>query len=176
MLIFEFPLAQRRRRLALGGAIFLAFDALLMGVVIAWITQGRHLGLAFAFAAVGVFVSLLLAWALVRPPRATFVGGELRVEAAHRVFTLDSAALRNASISEVDLSTLAVDALPRPLQSSSRWATRDAMGWQHDGSGAAIFCAITRIGPALRIDAGESGSLLWTPQDTAAVKRAITAA
>jgi len=173
MLTFAFPPAQRRRRLALGGSLFLAFDALLIGVAIAWITRGEHLGLAFALAAVGIAVSLLLAWALVRPPRASLVDGALHVEAAHRRFVLDREALRSARVIEVDLAALPGAALPRPLRSSSRWRTADALGWQIDGEGHSVFCAITRIGPALRIEAGEAGTLLWTPEDPAAVARML---
>lgn len=76
MLTFAFPAARRRRRLALAGALFLAFDALLMGVAIAWITRGQHLGLAMALAGAGVLVSLWLAWALSRPPIATLAGDD----------------------------------------------------------------------------------------------------
>ncbi len=167
------PQAPRRRRLALGGALFLAIDALLMGVAIAWITRGEHLGLAVALAGAGVVVSLLLAQALSRPPRATLVAGSLRVEAAHRAFVLDRAALRRARIQEIDLATLPASALPKPLVSTSRWRTGDALGWQVDGEGRALFCAVTRLGPALRIDADEAGTLLWTPTDPAATQRAI---
>ncbi|HAI59305.1 MAG TPA: hypothetical protein DCM32_05445 [Xanthomonadaceae bacterium] len=173
MLTFAFPPARRRRRLALGGALFLAFDALLIGLVIAWITQGEHLGLAAAFVAVGVVVSFLLASALARPPSARLVDGMLRVDAAHRAFVLDRAALRSARIADVDLAAMPNRDRPKPLQSTSRWRTGDAMGWQADGDGRPVFCAITRIGPALRIDAGEAGTLLWTPEDPAAVKRTI---
>ncbi|MFY8122788.1 MAG: hypothetical protein ACOVKB_01025, partial [Silanimonas sp.] len=68
MLTFAFPPARRRRRLALAGALFLAFDALLMGVAIAWITRGEQIGLAVALAGAGAGVSCLLAWVLSRPP------------------------------------------------------------------------------------------------------------
>lgn len=173
MLTFAFPPATRRRRLALGGALFLAFDALLMGVAIAVITRGEQLGLAVALAAAGAGVSLLLAWVLARPPRATLADGTLRVEAAHRVFVLDREALRRARIVEVDLGALPKSALPKPLQRTSRWRTDDAMGWQSDGDGTPVFCAITRVGPALRIEAGESGTLLWTPEDPGAARQAI---
>lgn len=173
MLTFAFPPARRRRRLALGGALFLAFDALLMGVAIAWITRGEHLGLAAALAGAGAGVSLLLAWALSRPPRAALTDGGLRVDAAHRTFALDRDALRTARIAALDLAALPRDALPKPLRSTSRWRTGDALGWQVDGEGRPVFCAITAIGPALRIDAGEAGTLLWTPDDPDAVKRAI---
>jgi hypothetical protein len=175
MLTFAFPPATRRRRLALGGALFLAFDALLMGVAIAWITRGEHLGLAAALAAAGAGVSLLLAWVLVRPPRATLAEGMLRVEAAHRAFVLDRDALRRARIVDVDLAALPRTALPRPLQRMSRWRTDDAMGWHSEGDGEPVFCAITRIGPALRIEAGDAGTLLWTPEDPGAAKAAIEA-
>jgi hypothetical protein len=47
------------------------------------------------------------------------------------------------------------------------------MGWQSDGNGRPVFCAITRLGPALRIDAGEAGVLLWTPTEPDAARRAI---
>lgn len=176
MLTFAFPPARRRRRLAVGGALFLAFDALLMGVAIAWITRGEHLGLAAALAGAGAGVSLLLAWALSRPPRATLAEDGLRIEAAHRRFVLGRDALRRARISAVDLAALPRDALPRPLASTSRWRTGDALGWQVTGEGAPLFCAVTRLGPALRIDAGEAGILLWTPEDPAAVRRAIAEA
>ncbi|WP_461057341.1 hypothetical protein [Silanimonas algicola] len=167
------PPAPRRRRLALGGALFLAADALLMGVAIGWITRGEHLGLAAALAAAGVVVSLLLARALSRPPRATLSAEALRVEAAHRTFVLDHAALRGARIEEIDLATLPASALPKPLVSTSPWRTGDALGWQADGRGQALFCAVTRLGPALRIDAGDAGVLLWTPSDPAAARQAI---
>ena len=173
MLTFAFPVAPRRRRLALAGALFLAADALLMGVAIVWITQGQHLGLAVALAGAGVLVSLLLAWALSRPPRATFAEGRLVVEAAHRRFVLDRGALRMARIEAIDLATLPREALPRPLASASRWRTGDALGWQVDGDGRPVFCAITRLGEALRIEAGDAGVLLWTPDDAAAARRAI---
>jgi hypothetical protein len=173
MLTFAFPPATRRRRFALGGALFLAFDALLMGVAIAVITRGEQWGLAVALAAAGAGVSLLLAWVLVRPPRATLADGTLRIEAAHRSFILDRDALRSARIVEVDLRTLPKDALPKPLQRTSRWRTDDAMGWQSDGDGNPVFCAITRVGPALRIEAGEAGTLLWTPEDPGAVARML---
>lgn len=173
MLTFAFPPARRRRRLALAGALFLAFDALLMGVAIAWITRGQHLGLAVALAGAGVLVSLLLAWALSRPPRATLAGGTLRIEAAHRSLVLDRASLRSARIEVLDLATLPVEGLPRPLASTSRWRTGDALGWQVTGDGRPVFCAITRLGPTLRIDAGEAGVLLWTPADPDAARRAI---
>lgn len=175
MLTFAFPPARRRRRLALGGALFLAFDALLMGVAIAWITRGEHLGLAAALAGVGAGVSLLLAWALVRPPRAALADGELRVEAAHRTFVLDRAALRTARIVELDLASAPLEALPMPLRSTSRWATGDAMGWQVDGHGQPLFCAVTHLGPALRIVTEEAGTLLWTPEDPPAARQALAA-
>lgn len=173
MLTFAFPSARRRQRLALAGALFLAFDALLMGVAIVWITRGEHLGLAVALAGAGVAVSLLLAWALSRPPRATLSAGTLRIDAAHRTFVLERAALRQARIDEADLAALPAKALPKPLASTSRWRTGDALGWQVTGDGRAVFCAITHLGPALRIDAGDAGVLLWTPDDTAAARRAI---
>ena len=174
MLTFAFPPAQRRRRLALGGALFLAFDALLMGVAIAVITRGEHLGLAVALAALGTGVSLLLAWALVRPPKATLVDGALHIEAAHRSLVLDRDELRNARIVELDLAAAPVESLPRPLLKRGWWATGDAMGWQVDGRGEPLFCAITRVGPALRISS-EAGVLLWTPDEPDAVVRALRA-
>lgn len=173
MLTFAFPPAPRRRRLALAGALFLAFDAVLMGVAIAWITQGEHLGLAIALAGAGAGVSCLLAWVLSRPPQATLIDGTLRVDAAHRAFVLDRDALRAAQIIELDLAALPREALPTPLQRTSRWSTGDAMGWQSDGNGRPVFCAATRLGPALRIDAGEAGVLLWTPENPGAARRAI---
>jgi len=173
MLTFAFPTARRRRRLALAGALFLAFDALLMGVAIAWITRGEQIGLAVALACTGAAVSCLLAWVLSRPPLATLIDGTLRVEATHRTFVLDRDALRAARIVELDLAALPASALPKPLASTSRWRTGDALGWQADDEGRAQFCAVTRLGPALRIDAGEAGVLLWTPTDPAAACRAI---
>lgn len=173
MLTFAFPPARRRRRLALGGALFLAFDALLMGVAVVVMTRGEHLGLAIALAGAGVVVSLLLAWTLVRPPRASLVDGTLRVEAAHRHFALSANQLRDARLSTIDLAEVPRAALPKALRSTSRWRTDDAMGWQVDGDGRPVFCAITRIGPALRVEAGDAGTLLWTPDDPEAVKRAI---
>lgn len=174
MLTFAFPPARRRRRLALAGALFLAFDAVLMGVAVAWITQGEHLGLAVALAGAGAGVSCLLAWVLARPPRAVLEdGGTLRIEAAHRAFVLDRDALRGAIVREIDLATLPRSALPGSLQRMSRWRTDDAMGWQRGSDGRPVFCAITRIGPALQVDAGESGVLLWTPDDAASARRAI---
>jgi len=173
MLTFAFPPARRRRRLALAGALFLAFDALLMGVAIAWITQGEHVGLAVALAGAGAGVSCLLAWVLSRPPQAALIDGTLRVEAAHRAFVLDRDALRAATVREIDLATLPREALPKPLQRKSRWSTGDAMGWLSDGNGRPVFCAVTRLGPALRIDAGEAGGLLWTPAELDATRRAI---
>lgn len=173
MLTFAFPPARRRRRLALAGALFLAFDALLMGVAIAWITRGEQIGLAVALAGAGAGVSCLLAWVLSRPPLATLIDGTLRIEAAHRTFVLDRDALRAARIDELDLAALPREALPKPLQGTSRWSTGDAMGWQSDGNGRPVFCAITRLGPALRIDAGEAGVLLWTPTEPYAARRAI---
>ncbi len=104
MLTFAFPPARRRRRLALAGALFLAFDALLMGVAIAWITRGEQIGLAVALAGAGAGVSCLLAWVLSRPPLATLIDGTLRIEAAHRTFVLDRDALRAARIDELDLA------------------------------------------------------------------------
>lgn len=175
MLTFAFPPARRRRRLALAGALFLAFDALLMGVAIAWITRGEQIGLAVALAGAGAGVSCLLAWVLSRPPLATLIDGTLRVEAAHRAFVLDRDALRAARIVELDLATLPREALPKPLQGTSRWSTGDALGWQVTGDGRPVFCAITRVGPALRIDAGETGVLLWTPDHPGTVRRAIEA-
>ena len=172
MLTFAFPPALRRRRLALGGALFLAFDALMMGVGVAVVTRGEHLGAAAALAALGAGVSMLLAWALVRPPKATLVNGALRIEAAHRHFVLDRKALCDASIVELDLSSAPDHTLPKPLLKRAWWSTGDAMGWQIDGRGEPVFCAITRIGPALRIESG-SGALLWTPSDPAAVLRAL---
>jgi hypothetical protein len=157
----------------LAGALFLAFDALLMGVAIAWITRGEQIGLAVALAAAGAGVSCLLAWVLSRPPQATLAGGTLRIEAAHRAFVLDRDALRAARIVELDLAALPREALPKPLQRTSRWTTGDALGWQVTGYGRAVFCAITRLGPALRIDAGEAGVLLWTPAEPDAARRAI---
>jgi hypothetical protein len=96
MRTFAFPPAIRRRRLALGGALFLAFDALLMGVGVAVVTRGEHLGAAAALAALGAGVSTLLAWALVRLPKASLVDGALRVEAAHRQLVVDRDTLRAA--------------------------------------------------------------------------------
>jgi len=175
MLTFAFPPARRRRRLALAGALFLAFDALLMGVAIAWITRGEQIGLAVALAGAGAGVSCLLAWVLSRPPLATLIDGTLRIDAAHRTFVLDRDALRAARIDELDLAALPREALPKPLQGTSRWSTGDAMGWQSDGNGRPVFCAITRLGPALRIEAGEAGTLLWTPDHPGTVRRAIEA-
>ena len=175
MLTFAFPPARRRRRLALAGALFLAFDALLMGVAIAWITRGEQIGLAVALAGAGAGVSCLLAWVLSRPPQAALINGTLRVEAAHRAFVLDRDALRAARIVELDLAALPREALPKPLQGTSRWSTGDALGWQVTGDGRPVFCAITRVGPALRIDAGEAGVLLWTPDHPGTVRRAIEA-
>ena len=175
MLTFAFPPARRRRRLALAGALFLAFDALLMGVAIAWITRGEQIGLAVALAGAGAGVSCLLAWVLSRPPLATLIDGTLRVEAAHRAFVLDRDALRAARIVELDLAALPREALPKPLHGASRWSTGDALGWQVTGDGRPVFCAITRVGPALRIDAGETGVLLWTPDHPGTVRRAIEA-
>lgn len=172
MLTFAFPPALRRRRLALGGALFLAFDALMMGVGVAVITRGEHLGAAAALAALGVGVSMLLAWALVRPPKATLVNGALRIEAAHRHFVLDRKALCDASIVELDLSSVPDETLPKPLLKRAWWSPGDAMGWQIDGRGEPVFCAITRIGLALRIESG-NGALLWTPSDPAAAVRAL---
>jgi hypothetical protein len=159
----------------LAGALFLAFDALLMGVAIAWITRGEQIGLAVALAGAGAGVSCLLAWVLSRPPLATLIDGTLRIEAAHRTFVLDRDALRAARIDELDLAALPREALPKPLQGTSRWSTGDAMGWQSDGNGRPVFCAITRLGPALRIEAGEAGTLLWTPDHPGTVRRAIEA-
>ena len=173
MLTFAHPPALRRRRLAIGGALFLAFDALVMGVAVAVITRGEHLGLAAALAALGAGVSLLLAWALVRPPKASFVDGVLRIEAAHRGFVLDRDALRGARIVDVELANAPHDSLPKPLLKRGWWATGDAMGWQVDGRGRPLFCAVTRLGPALRIEAGEAGTLLWTPAEPAAVAKAL---
>ena len=172
MLTFAFPPAQRRRRLALGGALFLAFDALLMGVAIAVITRGEHISLAVALAALGAGVSLLLAWALVRPPKAALVDGALRIEAAYRTFVLDREALRKARIVELDLAAAPTESLPKPLLKRGWWATGDALGWQVDGRGEPVFCAVTRIGPALRIES-EGGVLLWTPEEPAAAVRAL---
>jgi hypothetical protein len=159
----------------LAGALFLAFDALLMGVAIAWITRGEQIGLAVALAGAGAGVSCLLAWVLSRPPLATLIDGTLRIDAAHRTFVLDRDALRAARIDELDLAALPREALPKPLQGTSRWSTGDAMGWQSDGNGRPVFCAITRLGPALRIEAGEAGTLLWTPDHPGTVRRAIEA-
>jgi hypothetical protein len=172
MLTFAFPPALRRRRLALGGALFLAFDALMMGVGVAVVTRGEHLGAAAALAALGAGVSMLLAWALVRPPKARLVGGALRIEAAHRHFVLDREALREASIVELDLATVPEENLPKPLLKRTWWSPGDAMGWQIDGRGEPVFCAVTQLGPALRIESG-IGALLWTPNDPAAVARAL---
>ena len=173
MLTIAFPAAPRRQRLALGGALFLSLDALLMGVAVLVMTRGEHWGLAIALGGAGVAVSLLLAWALVRPPRASLADGTLRVEAAHRTFVLDHATLRRARLREIDLAALPRARLPKPLQSDSRWRTGDALGWQTDGDGRPVFCAITHIGPALHLDADEAGTLLWTPADPATVRRAI---
>lgn len=172
MLTFAFPPALRRRRLALGGALFLAFDALMMGVGVAVITRGEHLGAAAALAALGAGVSMLLAWALVRPPKATLVKGALRIEAAHRHFVLDREALREASIVELDLASAPEENLPKALLKRTWWSPGDALGWQIDGRGEPVFCAVTRIGPALRIESGNS-ALLWTPNDPEAVARAL---
>lgn len=172
MQTFAFPPALRRRRLALGGALFLAFDALMMGVGVAVVTRGEHLGAAAALAALGAGVSMLLAWALVRPPKAALVEGALRIEAAHRHFVLGREALGGARIIELDLSSVPDDTLPKPLLKRAWWSPGDAMGWQIDGRGEPVFCAITRIGPALRIESG-TGALLWTPSDPAAVVRAL---
>lgn len=172
MQTFAFPPALRRRRLALGGALFLAFDALMMGVGVVVITRGEHLGAAAALAALGAGVSMLLAWALVRPPKAALVEGALRIEAAHRHFVLGREALGGARIIELDLSSVPEDTLPKPLLKRAWWSPGDAMGWQIDGCGEPVFCAITRIGPALRIESG-IGALLWTPNDPAAVAQAL---
>ena len=51
--------------------------------------------------------------------------------------------------------------------------TEDAMCWQADGDGRPAFCAVTRLGPARRIEASEAGTLLWTPEDPAAVARLL---
>lgn len=176
MLTFAFPTARRRQRLALAGALFLAVDALLMGVAIAWITRGEHLGLAVALAGAGAVVSILLAWVLSRPPRATLDHGTLRVEAAHRAFLLDRHALQAATIEAIDLTTAGRDTLPVALRRASFWRTDDALGWHRDAAGRPMFCAVTRLGPALRIDAGAEGVLLWTPTDPAAAQRAIAGA
>ena len=146
-----------------------------MGVAIAWITRGEQIGLAVALAGAGAGVSCLLAWVLSRPPQAALINGTLRVEAAHRAFVLDRDALRAARIVELDLAALPREALPKPLHGASRWSTGDALGWQVTGDGRPVFCAITRVGPALRIDAGETGVLLWTPDHPGTVRRAIEA-
>jgi hypothetical protein len=65
----------------------------MMGVGVAVITRGEHLVAAAALAALGAGVSMLLAWALVRPPKAALVNGVLRIEAAHRHVMLDRKAL-----------------------------------------------------------------------------------
>lgn len=152
--------------------MFLAFDALMMGVGVAVITRGEHLGAAAALAALGAGVSMLLAWALVRPPKAALVEGALRIEAAHRHFVLGREALCDASIVELDLSSVPDDTLPKPLLKRMWWSPGDAIGWQIDGRGQPVFCAVTRIGPALRIESGV-GALLWTPNDSAAVAQAL---
>jgi hypothetical protein len=120
----------------------------------------------------GAGVSMLLAWALVRPPKAALVDGTLRIEAAHRRFVLDRKALGDARIVELDLSSVPDDTLPKPLLKRAWWSPGDAMGWQIDGRGEPLFCAVTRIGPALRIESG-TGALLWTPSDPALVVLAL---
>ncbi|MFN9967203.1 MAG: hypothetical protein ACK52N_10165, partial [Lysobacteraceae bacterium] len=71
MQTFAFPLSPRRRRLAWGGALFLALDAIVMGAALWWITGGRHPALALGHARAGVAGSAPVALAQDRRPPAS---------------------------------------------------------------------------------------------------------
>lgn len=159
---FIFPSAPRRRRLAWSGALFLAFDAALIGLAIAWITEGRHLGLAIALTGVAVLISALLAAVLARPARARIVDGLLQVEAGFQRLALP---LADARLRQVDLRDWPDAAVPQAMRAPRWWQGGDAMGWQRDPEGQRWFAALPGRGPALQIDSVDGERLLLAPPD-----------
>jgi len=152
----------RRRRLAWSGALFLAFDALLIGVGIVWITDGQHLGLAAAFVGVGVLVSGLLAAVVARPPTARLDQGVLRVEAGFQQLSL---VLAGARLCRVDLRDWPEAELPASMHAPRWWQGGDAMGWQRDRFGHRWFAALPGRVPAVQIESSDGERLLLAATD-----------
>ncbi|MBS3959556.1 MAG: hypothetical protein KGZ52_09170 [Xanthomonadaceae bacterium] len=163
----------RRRRLAWSGALFLAFDALLIGVVIVWITGGRHLGLAAAFVAVGVLVSGLLAAVVARPPKARIAEGRLHVEADFQRLSLP---LAGARMRRIDLRDWPAAELPAAMRAPRWWQGGDAMGWQRDRDGRRWFAALPGRIAALEIEAEDGERLRLAPAHREAFVAALQAA
>ena len=176
MQTIAFPTAHRRRSLAWGGALFLAFDALLMAGALLVITQGEQTGLAIGFGIVGLAVSALLAHVLARPPLAKFDHAVLHVHAAHRTLAIPADALRLAEASVVDLAQWPSAQLPGALARTNWWRTGDALGWQRSDDGQRYFCAVTRPGPAVMLPFGEDDVLLLASDEPAALLEALRAA
>lgn len=170
---FAFALSARRRRLAWGGALFLAFDAVLMGVAIATVTGGRHLGLAAALAGAGVLASTALALVLARPPRAALQQGVLRIEAG---FQRTAIAIAGAQVSTVDLRHWSSDTQPVGITAPRWWQAGDAFGWQRGRDGRPWFAAIRGRGIALCIDGADGERAVIEPADPLAVCEALRAA
>lgn len=172
MQTFAFPLSPRRRRLAWGGALFLALDAIVMGAALWWIKGGRHPALALGLAGAGVAVSALLALALDRRPRATLANGILRVEAGYQRV---SVAIEGARLAEIDLARPGAPALPRSLVDERWWQPGDALGWQRDGGGR-WFAVLPGRGPAIEVVAADGERLWLMPEDPGAFRAALLAA
>lgn len=170
---FAFSLSARRRRLAWGGALFLAFDAVLMGVAILTVTGGRQFGLAVALAGAGVLASTALALVLARPPRAALQHGTLLIEAG---FQRVSIAAAGAQVSTVDLRHWHSDDLPSGVTAPRWWQAGDAFGWQRSSDGRPWFAAIRGRGVAICIDGANGERAVIEPTDPLAVCEALRAA
>jgi hypothetical protein len=173
MKTFAFSLAARRRRLAWGGALFLAFDAVLMGVAILTVTGGRELGLAVALAGAGVLASTALALVLARPPRAALQHGVLLIEAGFQRVSITAA---GAQVSTVDLRHWPSDDLPTGITAPRWWQAGDAFGWQRNRDGRPWFAAIRGRGIALCIDGADGERAVIEPADPIALCEALRAA
>lgn len=169
---FAFSLSARRRRLAWGGALFLAFDAVLMGVAIWTVTGGRELGLAAALAGAGVLASTALAMVLARPPRAVLQQGVLLIEAG---FQRVSIAAAGAHVATVDLRHWSSDDLPSAVTAPRWWQAGDAFGWQRSRDGRPWFAAIRGRGVALCIDGADGERAVIEPADPIAMCEALRA-
>lgn len=170
MQAFAIAPSPRRRRLAWSGALFLAFDALLIGVVIAWITGGQHLGLAAAFVGIGVLVSGLLAAVVARPPTVRLGNGVLQVEAGFQRLNMT---LADARLRRIDLRDWPEAELPASMHAPRWWQTGDAQGWQRDRDGQPWFAVLPGRVPAVRIESSDGERLLLAPTDPEAFLAAL---
>lgn len=160
----------RRRRLAWSGALFLAFDALLISVVIVWITGGQHLGLAAAFFAVGVLVSGLLAAVVARPPKVQLGNGMLQVEAGFQRLSLP---INEARLHRIDLRDWPEAKRPATMDAPRWWQSGDAMGWQRDRDGQRWFAILPGLLPAVQVESSDGERLLLCPTDPEAFIAAL---